>query len=103
MSPARGAKRTSHAAAMARSGLLVDLLNEGQFLRDRIAPTGYRCQMATQLIAADVKPQDAVLQWMQRPDKSSQLLSGFKDIGIRTATGIEGRPYSVVLLAVPAA
>jgi hypothetical protein len=47
---------------MARSGLLVDLLNEGQFLRDRIAPTGYRCQMATQLIAADVKPQDAVLQ-----------------------------------------
>ena len=97
----RGAE--AHAAAMALSGLLVDLLQGEDFLRDRIAPTGYRCQTATQLIAADVKPQDAVVQWMQQPDKSSQLLSSFKDIGIGTATSTDGRPYYVVLLAVPAA
>ncbi len=92
----------AHAAALARSGLLVDLLQGEDFLRDRIAPTGYRCQTATQLIAAGVKPQDAVLQWLQMPDKSSQLLGGFQDVGIGTATSTDGRPYYVVLLAVPA-
>lgn len=91
----------AHAEALARSGLLVDLLQGEDSLGDRIAPTGYRCRSALQMIDAGVGPQDAVSRWIQK-FSASVFLPVFLDVGIGTATGNDGRPYYVVLLAEPA-
>lgn len=95
----RGAQ--SHAEVMARTGFLSDLINEDDFLQSRIAPTGYRCQMAAQLITADVEPQDVADRLLREPRYTNLLSGNFPDVGIGAAIGPEGRRYYVVLLAVP--
>lgn len=91
----------AHAEVMARTELLVDLMEESDFLQCRIAPTGYRCQVATQLITAGVEPQDVAARLLQEHRYSETLNGNFTDVGIGAAISQTGRRYYVVLLAVP--
>lgn len=91
----------SHAAVMANRGLLADLIDEADFLQSRIAPTGYRCNYAQQLITAGVEPADVSSQLTRDSKYSAALKSNFDDVGIGAAVGVDGRRYYVILLAVP--
>lgn len=92
-----------HAETMARTGFLADLIgNETEFLQSRIAPTGYRCQCATQLITAGVEPESVVSRLLEETRYQGVLKEhNFGDVGIGAAVGGDGRRYYAILLAMP--
>lgn len=92
----------AHATAMAREKIVADFIKEEpDLLQSRIAPTGYRCRIAYQLITADVEPQDVAEKLSREQRYSNWLTSKYEDVGIGAAVGVNGRPYYVVLLATP--
>ena len=111
----RGAR--SHASAVLREQRLFQLApGESDLMRDRIAPTGYRCQRASQTVwccardglaglGAEVKAMNGqVLLHRGFLDANGPVLldGGFQDVGVGVEVGAAGIAWIDIVFAVPA-
>jgi serine/threonine protein kinase len=99
----RGAR--SHASAMLREHRMFHLApGESDLLRDRIAPTGYRCRVANQVVWCCPPDGLAGLGGTEAKAKNGpvQLDGVFQDMGVGVEVDAAGLAWVVVVLAVPA-